>query len=331
MKSPIIRTRNTWNLLKDASAHFVRNLGLFFVLSILPLMGLYAGTYYLISHTGSFWILFASLPLFLFVYGVTLHIAWESMWNANLTLSSILQCVLHKVVKFQINIILFWMLEVLSTLLSLGYVFNLLKHLKEKKKLGFNTSLILLFVSVVLAFICLYTSLNDDLPRVRFIFIFFTAIGISTLSSTLLVLVPPISLFEGYGALKALNRSVQLSFEYKFHLLPFLRLQAILCVLILLISVVIGFLFKTIIGLDADDPTLIVTGLLIISSVPFFLNLRVFYYQDLILREEGYNSLLTLRDRYKSKGNKVSEGTEVDVLSNMFYDRYFLSHSKPTK
>jgi len=330
MKSPIIRTKNTWSLLKDASAHFVRNIGLYFVLSILPFVGIYVGTYFLISHTNSFWILFASLSLFLFVYGATMHISWESIWNAKLTLQSALQCLLHKVVKFQLTIILFWMLEVISIILSLGFVLKSYKHLNTTRKLGFNTSLILLFITFALSLICLYTFLFNDFIQTSYILVFLVVLGVSLISSTRLLLIPPISLFEGYGPLRAFNHSVQLSFDYKFHLLPFRRLQAIASFFIILISIIISFLLKHFIGWNLPHQTSFLAGLLFMVSVPFFLNLRVFYYQDLILREEGYNSLLTLRERYKSKANKVSEGSEVVVLSNV-YDEYFISHSKITK
>jgi len=260
-----------------------------------------------------------------------MHIAWESMWNAKLTFRSLIQCSLHKVINFQVTIILFWVLVFLSSLLSLGLVLNYLKYLKETKKMGFSISLILLLVLYILGFICVDALLFNNLAGIDYMIIFLGLIAITAISSPLLVLIPPISLFERHGPLKAFNHSVKLCYEYRFHLWPFLRIQTIFGFFILIISIGINFLLKDFLGVNLPHQAPFLLAMVYTISVPFFLNMRVFYYQDLILREQGYNSLLAIRAEYKTMPKKVINTRDDNVLSSEFNEIYFLTNSKQTK
>lgn len=300
MNSPVINISSTWNLLVKASSHFSKNLGRFFLLSIFPFMGLYLTTYYLIANGVSLIILVIVIPLYILIYGIAMHIAWETMWGVKPSLRTFFQSLLQRMFRFQFTVILFWIASIVLFVLSIGFIFNIHNYLKVIGKSGTSMRLLLLLLSMLSMILCvLYIPYFIGFRASDFIWLVLLMLGLSAFPSTLLLLVPTICLFERCSPLRAFNQSVQLAHEHENHLVPYLRLQLLSISAVLCCASIANYFIKDLLGLSPTTQFQFLIGLLYVMTVPFFLNLKVFYYQDMILRREGYNSLLAIRAGYK--------------------------------
>ncbi len=298
MEGPEIKIRSTWQILNDASKHFVRNLGYFFLLSILPLvlsfLAVVVGITYLDDSTA---IILVALPIALFIYGFTLLISWETMCGAKPHLGIMATYTLRTAWKFAITLALFWAALVLVPLVVIFFIHRVVQFITETRKVGAFTSLILfaLTLSCIPLLIAFFPELrNIDTPIFPAALVLI--VTILSIPSILLMLVPAHAFFQRCNIIRAFTSSISLGWGYWLHILPFVLLEILSILAIAIMSMVLSNHAPIIFPLALDQLTFVIAGMIYVITLPFFINLRVFYFQDLVLRKQGYNALLRVRE-----------------------------------
>lgn len=318
MKSPTIRIQNSGRLLIEASFHFGRNFAYFLVLSTIPLLGLYTGTVIVIAKTERWEILLISISLFLFIYLLTMHISWETCWGKRPTLVTFTRCFFKVAFKHSIILLLYFIAIFLIPAVCIVFIPHIIRHFIRiyRTTLIWNACLLL---SSVLGLIITISNVIDltDVTQSILTRIFLLVLLFSAYPFSILLMVPTISFFEGYGPLKSFLYSIRSTSGYVFHIIPFYCLQILLVATITFLITSTSLPF----GNFVDMELWFIAGFLYVLFIPFFINLRVFYYQDLVLRNEGYNSLFAIRSKTSSQMN------EGDCLSNWFVSFFRLKSS----
>jgi len=108
----------------------------------------------------------------------------------------------------------------------------------------------------------------------------------------------PINLFERSKITGSFTRSVSLTWGYYLHILPYFLLKMISVFLIIMISYFTALYLTDIFHIPAEQLFIGFTVGLYLITIPFCIVLRVCYYTDLVLRNEGFESLKNIREIY---------------------------------
>jgi len=295
-----IKIRTTWELLKDSFASFNRNLSYYFLASILPLLFLYTGTVLWISNTGDFNILLITAILFVFIYGLTLLLSFELFWDGKPDLGELVRYLFRNSIRFFLTMCLYGLGIIILPILFILLIWKTFQFLFSTKKTGFLPALIL-FVSVIfLAPILLMTvPAFAGIGISLFFLVIFSTIFVLATPFIMIFLTPAISLLERGGLLSSFVRSTSMTWGFYLHILPYVLLKMTTNFLVILTGVMIASLLQNTFGLNQEFFPVFITGILYTITIPYFIHLRTFYFTDIVLKKEGYDSLLNIRYQQK--------------------------------
>jgi len=296
MQGPIIRERSTWRILIDAAIQFSHHIGYFFLFSIFPLTLLYFSTPFACLYTGSFAVLILSIPVFIFCYGIALLTSWELMWGGTPDFGRMAGYLLKTLGKFTLTMLLYWIAISILPILMLILVYKIFLFIFGSKRTGVLPGLILfLFLMLLLPILLMCIPGLAGIGVGIFLLVIFFLVFVVSIPFIMLILTPSIILLDRCSTVRSFIRSMKFTWGYWLHAMPFVLLNLISIVLIIIVSIGLAAYLSGMVTWSQGYLTFVIAGILNSISIPFFINLRVFYYQDLILRQEGYDSLLTTR------------------------------------